>query len=248
MAKVSYDFNGNNYVVTGASSGMGRQVAVELAQSGAKVLAIARSAEKLAELTKEYPENIIAVTIDVSNSAEVGAAVAAFVKQYGKLSGAVHAAGITELTPLRAYDEAAAENIMTTSFWAGVKLLQYCSKVKMANTGASFVLFSSTRAQRTDQGMFAYVGAKAAIQAACRSFAKELSHRKMRVNTISPGWVNTGMTQGLNGTHNLEELNQSTLLGQGQPVDVSGMILFLLSDRASWITGTNVVVDGGYLI
>lgn len=247
MSQINFDFNSSNYVVTGASSGMGRQVAIELAQSGAKVLAIARGEKRLLELKKLYPDNIEYAAIDVCDALKLVEAITTFVNEYGKISGVVHAAGITGLTPLRAFDDKEAHRIMDISFWGAVNLMQISTKTKISNKGASFVLFSSVCSHRTDKGLFSYASAKAALQVAAKTFAKETANRQIRVNTISPGWVHTDMTSDLEQTHNLNEVSQNSLLGFGEPSDVTGMVLFLLSDRARWITGTDIVVDGGYL-
>ena len=247
MSHVTFDFTECNFVITGASSGMGKQVAIELAEAGAKVLAIARGKAALETLKALYPENIETGIADVCDIAALSSVITNFVTKYGKINGAVHAAGITALTPLKAYDKAEAHRIMDISFWGAVNLLQICTKVKVSNKGASFLLFSSVCSQRTDKGLFSYAGAKAALQIAAKTFAKETANRQIRINTISPGWVNTSMTDGLEETHNLEEVNRNSLLGLGEPNDVSGMVLFLLSDRAKWITGADFVVDGGYL-
>ena len=247
MSQVTFDFSGCNFVVTGASSGMGKQVTMELAAAGAKVLAIARGKTALEALKAFFPENIEIGIADVCDAEALSYVITEFVTKYGKISGAVHAAGITALTPLKAYDKAEAHKIMDISFWGAVNLLQICTKVKVSSKGASFLLFSSVCSHRTDKGLFSYAGAKAALQIAAKTFAKETANRQIRINTISPGWVNTSMTDGLEETHNLDEVNQNSLLGIGNPEDVSGMVLFLLSDRARWITGTDIVVDGGYL-
>lgn len=247
MTQVNFDFTGENFVITGASSGMGRQVALELAAAGARVLAIARGEEALKNLQAAYPDNIVIAPLDVCDYEKLEAAINNFVAAYGKISGGAHAAGISALTPLKAFEEAEARQIMEISFWAGVKLLQFCTKAKNSLAGASFLLFSSVRSHRTDKGLFAYAGAKSALQIAAKTFAKENAKRKLRINTISPGWVESKMTAGLEETHNLDEVNASSLLGYGKPSDVSGMVLFLLSERASWITGADFVVDGGYL-
>ena len=242
MSQVSFNFKECNFVVTGASSGMGRQVTLELASAGAKVLAIALEALKAI-----YPENVEIGVADVCDAEVLGTVITEYVTKHGKISGAVHAAGITAVTPLKAYDKAEAHKIMDISFWGAVNLLQICTKVKVSNKGASFLLFSSVCSHRTDKGLFSYAGAKAALQVAARTFAKETANRQLRINTISPGWVNTAMTDGLEDSHNLDEVNKNSLLGIGNPEDVSGMVLFLLSDRAKCITGTDIVVDGGYL-
>ena len=247
MSQVKFDFSGENYVVTGASSGMGKQVALELAAAGAKVLAIARGEDALKKLQSCYPENIIIGLADVCDKNALTEVISNFVKNFGKIDGAVHAAGISGLTPLRAFDEGEARKIVDISFWGAVNLLQICTKVKVSNKGGSFVLFSSVSAHKTDKGLFSYAGAKAGMQVAAKSFAKETANREIRINTISPGWVNTAMTEGLEESHNLEDVNKNSLLGIGNPNDVSGMVMFLLSDRARWITGTDIIVDGGYL-
>lgn len=245
MSKVVFDYTGENFVVTGAGSGMGRQVTVELAQAGAKVLALDLSAGALSDLMLQHA-NVTGVTVNVCDYDAVEQAVSDFVKKNGKLNGGVHAAGITGLTPLRAYDENEVRRIMDISFMAGAKLMQITSKKKNSVDGASFVWFSSESARAVASGLFAYAGAKAACVVAARTFAKELAGRKIRVNTISPGWVKTGMTQNLGETHNMDEINASSLFGFGEPEDVTGMIMFLLSDRAKWITGTNIPVTGGF--
>lgn len=249
MGKVSYDFSDERFVVTGASSGIGRTIATELAAAGATVLALARRKEKLDELEHKYARHIVPGVVDVCDSMTLADIISSFVKSYGKLSGAVHAAGIFYSTPLRAYDEVEARRIMDVSFWAGIRLMQIVNKKKNAVEGCSSVLFSSVAAITGEKSNFAYSSAKIAMQAAVRTIAKEIYPHKNRINTISPGWVHTEMTRYE------EEHGQVSkkfydwhLLGIGEPSDVSGTVLFLLSDRARWITGTNVVVDGGYLL
>lgn len=247
MSTIKFDFHDEKFVVTGASSGMSKQIACELAEAGAIVLAIARRERELNELKQAYPNNIVIAAVDVCDYTEVDTAIKCFVSSYGKIDGAVHAAGISVLTPLKGYIEEEAKRVMDISFWAGVHLLSICAKVKNANNGASFVLFSSVAATSADKGLFSYACSKEALRIAARSLAKEVSSRRCRINTISPGWVLTEMTNGLEESHNLEAVKNKSLLGYGKPEDVTGTVLFLLSDRARWITGTDMVVDGGYL-
>lgn len=249
MGKVSFDFADERFVVTGASSGMGRQIASELAGAGATVLAIARRSERLEILEKNYRGRIIPGVLDVCDCEKLSACISSFVGSHGKLHGAVHAAGIFTNTPLRTYDEMAARKVMDISFWSGIRLMQLVNKKKNSEEGCSSVIFSSVAAVIGEKSNFAYSAAKIALQAAVRSIAKEIYTRKNRINTISPGWVHTEMTK-----HEEEQsitppkFLDRHLLGLGEPNDVSGMVLFLLSDRARWITGEDFVVDGGYLL
>lgn len=123
MKQVTFDFTGKNFIVTGASSGMGRQIALELAEAGAKVLAIARREKELQQLNLLYPDLIVPASLDVCDEEKLETAIKDFISQYGKIDGAVHAAGISKLTPLRAYDNDEAKQIMDVSFWAAVKLM-----------------------------------------------------------------------------------------------------------------------------
>lgn len=163
MSNLKFDFSGENFVVTGASSGMGRQIAIELAESGANVLAMARRENELEKLQSLYPNKIFIAAIDVCNSTLVETVINDFVGKYGKLSGAVHAAGIVKLTSFKLYDEKEAKQIYEISFWAGIKFIQICTKAKLANEGASFVLFSSAGSYNAAKGMFAYASAKSLI-------------------------------------------------------------------------------------
>lgn len=247
MSRVVFDFTGENFVVTGASSGMGRQVAVELAAAGANVLAIARNEARLQKLQTQYPANISVAVLDVCDSEKLENAIKDFVRENGKLHGGVHAAGITDITPLKSYDKDKAHKIMDVNFWAGANFIQYATKKRVSNDGASFVLFSSVYAQSSPKGMFVYGAAKAGINIAVQSLSKEIAKRKQRVNSIMPGWVETGMTDMIGDISNKSDIVGNELLGTGSPCNVTGMVLFLLSDRGCWITGSNIAVDGGYL-
>lgn len=244
MSKVTFDFTGENFVVTGAGSGMGRQITIELAQAGAKVLALDLSEKALSELSKQYP-TVTGVAVNVCDYVAVEQAVSDFVNNNGKLNGCVHAAGISALTPLRCYDEEVARKVMDVSFWAGINLVRVVTKSSFAVRGTSNVLFSSVSALSGEKAMFAYAGTKAAMLPAVKSMAKELSVKGHRVNCVMPGWVQTPMTGAM--MSNLDTFADRHLLGIGKDTDVSGVVLFLLSGRANWITGSAIAVDGGYL-
>ena len=138
--------------------------------------------------------------------------------------------------------------MMETTFWAGMNLLQLATRSPYAGERTSHVLFSSADAVCCEMGKFAYAAAKAAVNAGVRSAAKELARNGHRVNAVMPGWVATEMTQSplAQAYADQETIALRELLGTGKPADVAGLVLFLLSDSARWMTGACLAVDGGY--
>lgn len=251
MASVSFDFAGDCYLVTGASSGMGRDVALALVRAGATVLAVARREEKLQELQQEaagFSGELVPAPCDVCDGEALEKHISAFTEKYGRLSGTVHAAGIAVFTPVTMYNARKAHNMMETTFWAGMNLLQLATGAAYAEEKTSHVFFSSADAICCEKGKFAYAAAKAAVNAGVRAAAKELGARGHRVNAVMPGWVETDMTTApmTAALADQEAIASKEILGTGKPEDVTGMVLFLLSGAASWITGACLAVDGGY--
>ena len=136
---------------------------------------------------------------------------------------------------------------MQVNFWSAIEFLRLITKAKYGVHDTATVILSSNVANSCEKGSFAYSASKAAINAAIRSVAKEVCQKGHRVNTILPGRIKSPMTEKLNGILDEEKIISKHLLGEGVPSDISGMTLFLLSDSAKWITGSNIVVDGGYL-
>lgn len=250
MNEVTFLFSGKNFVVVGASSGMGRQIASELATAGAHVLAVARNEERLAALQESCPDRIETRCVDVTNAQDEdwNALFDDYSTRHGKFHGGVYTAGIATTTALRGYDELAARNVMETGFWGALRWIKAASKKKFAHNASSYVLFSSTAGYTGERGLSVYSATKAALRVAMQSLAHDLSREKHCINTISPGYVRTPATIGNeNRQGDMDSVLSRHLLGMGEPENVSGMALFLLSDLAKWITGEDFVVDGGYL-
>ncbi len=246
---MKYIFDGKKFVVTGASSGIGKKIASDIAEAGGSVLAIARNEARLEELRFSYPDRISIASADVRDYDAVEHAIDIFVSEHGKVSGLAHVAGLLEMTPLQRYDEEKARNLFDVHFWSFGKLLQYVNKKKNSEDGCSYVMISSVSAYKGEAAQFALSASKASLQVMARTFAKEIYKRKNRINTISPGLIMTELTE-----RDFDERGVSPaiidkhLLGLGKPEDVSNLTLYLLSDAARWITGQDYVIDGGYLV
>lgn len=243
MSKVIYDFTGERYAVTGASSGIGRQVALDLANAGACVLGLGRNVERLEALRNENPSRIFTASVDVCDTPALEGAIADFVRAHGKLHGGVHAAGVDSLTPLRNLPNGGGGiDIMSVSFWAGIEFLRFTTSAEYAEPKTSTVLFSSVSAITADKAKIVYASAKSAVNAAVR----ELSTQDHRVNTILPGWVDTPLTRELAEVNDASGVIAEHLLGAGTPESVSQSVMFLLSEDSCGLNGSNFVVDGGY--
>lgn len=245
MDNIRFDFTEQNFVVAGASSGIGRAVAREIAIAGGNVLAIARRKQELEALQRELPESRMEIAdVDVTDLNNVKCCLKNFVKKHGPIQGSVYSAGSLTMTPIRYFDLQKAKEMMNVNFWAGIQFLQLTTSREYAFDGASHVQISSVASMHGEKGLGVYGATKAAIQTSVRTIAQEVANRGHRVNSVCPGWVETDMT-----THILqnEKIQKAHLLGIGLPQDVSGVVLFLLSNRARWITGTNFIIDGGYL-
>ena len=253
MEDVKFNYSGKNFIVVGASSGMGKQIALELSQAGAIVLCLARRVEIMEEMkTEQGAGKIIPAFIDVvaATSKDWDAVIKNFVTEYGKISGGVYTAGIGGVTVFKNWSDDLAQRMMTTSYWGMLKFFQSAVKKRFANDGSSYIGFSSTAAYAPGQGQLIYASSKSAVQTAVKVIAKEIGANKHRINTISPGWImDTGMsTEHANNYGIPQEVTNSFLMGEGHADKVSGMVLFLLSSRADWITGRDIVVDGGQLL
>ena len=243
---MKFDFTGRRIVVTGATSGIGRKVVEDLLESGATVLGIARREEILKEISESH-EKFIGAALDVRDGDKMKIAIEKFAAEHGKLNGAVHSAGIFLSTPLRTYDESVAKEIMDINFWAGMRLMQIVNRKKVAEPCCSNVLIASVAAHVGERSQFAYSASKGALQSAARSLSKEIFQTGARINTVSPGMIETPMTRGqVDGSMVSPRVMERHLLGIGRTQDVSRVILFLLDDESKWITGEDFTIDGGY--
>jgi NAD(P)-dependent dehydrogenase (short-subunit alcohol dehydrogenase family) len=246
---IKFDYSGRRYIVSGATSGIGRQVATDLAKAGAVVLAIGRRKERTDELKQQYPDNIVPANFDINDFESLKINIEQFAES-GKINGSVHCAGINKFTPLRAFNWNDAEQIIRTSLYAGIEMIRDATSKKVSAENGCHVMLASVAGIKGEIGFTAYSAAKSGVIGAVKSLALELAPKGIRVNSITPGWIPTEMSEAINARFpgNADNMKSQHPLGVGSIEDVSNLAMFLLSDEAKWITGSNMVIDGGYSI
>ena len=244
--------DGKTALVTGASRGIGRAVALALAAAGARVAINYAGNVKAAEEVKAAVETAGGTAIlcqaDVADSAAVEAMVAAVAKEFGTIDILVNNAGITRDTLLvRMKDEDFAKVLDTN-----LKGVFYCtkavSKLMMKKRAGRIVNMASVVGLVGNAGQANYAAAKAGVIGFSKSVAKELASRGITVNVVAPGFIGTDMTADLPETVKEKALADIPLGKMGEPEDVANAVLFLASDQASYITGQVVNVDGGMVM
>lgn len=236
------------FVVTGASSGIGESVALALNGLGAAVIAIGRDAARLSAVRAraKAPERFFVEQKDLTaDLVGLGGYVRELVEKYGKLSGLASCAGVSDIRPLQLFDPVAAKEIFDVNYFVPVMLLKGLSdRRNVADAGAACVVVASAAAELADKGQCAYAGSKAALIASVRVIAKEVAAKGLRVNAVSPTVVATPMTAAY-GEAYVRSQAQRQPFGLGEPADVSNLVVYLLSEKARWITGQNYTVDCG---
>lgn len=244
------DLSGKFYLVTGASSGIGRATSVLLSQLGAKVVLAARDVAKLQQTSQMLAgAGHVIEKFDFASSGLVADWASSIVKQYGAFDGLVHCAGTRFTLPLKMTDIGVYRTTFDTNVSSAISLAQAFAKKGVSKTNCSIVLIASVLGIVGSYGVSAYAASKGAIIALTKSLAAELARNKIRVNCVAPGVVKTEMIEKVAATltpMQLQDIEAQHLLGLGEPIDVANSIVFLLSDAAKWITGSTLVVDGGY--
>jgi len=234
------------FLVTGASSGMGKVFAQMIASQGGIVTLLARSEERLRETLCSMEGNNHKIKVcDLMDEFQLKKVV----DEVDSLDGIVLCAGINEFVPVKFIKQEKIDKMFQTNYFSQLILVQLLLKKKLVNKGASIVFISSISSILGVPGTLLYASSKASVNAAVRVLASELAGQMIRVNAICPGIVKTEM---LNGT-NIETdifMNQEEKypLGLGSPEDVGNCVLFLLSRASRWLTGQCIVIDGGFTL
>lgn len=241
------DLSEKNILITGASAGIGQKICIDaVAGNAAAVYGVARSADRLAQTSTACGDKsgfhpLVADLTDLDR-------LKSFVGELPILHGIVLNAGIADFLPTRFLNHDKIGKVFDLNFESCVLLVTELQKQKKITPGASIILMSSISSKLVIAGTAMYAASKAALSAYGRVLAAELAPNRVRVNSILPGIIVTDLIQGQAVlTDEIIKKNEANYpLGLGKVGDVSGLTQFLLSDLSSWITGSEIVIDGGY--
>ena len=239
-------------VVTGASRGIGRSIALKLADEGAKVVVnYSGSQAKAEEVVATIQENggeAIAVQASVSKTEEVSALMDAAVKTFGSLDILVNNAGITRDNLLMRMKEDEWDDVLNTNLKGVFLCTKAVTRQMMKQRAGRIINISSIVGVAGNPGQANYVAAKAGVIGLTKTTAKELASRNILVNAVAPGFIETEMTEQLPEDIKQGMLSQIPLAKLGQPEDIAKAVAFLASDDANYMTGQTLHIDGGMVM
>jgi NAD(P)-dependent dehydrogenase (short-subunit alcohol dehydrogenase family) len=236
--------------VTGASSGIGRETAILLSELGSRVVLTGRDGNRIESTRARMKgEGHVVELFDLSALDAIPGWIRSITARTGPLYGLVHCAGIHKMNSLPGISVAHITTLLQSNLSPSIMLLKAWRQRGCSIAGGSAVLLGSAAALKGEPGLSIYSATKAALTAFVRSIALEIAPDGTRVNCVAPGCVETEMLDRVQKSLTEEQcsaLLQQHPLGFGKPRDVAHSIVFLLSDAGRWITGTTLVVDGGY--
>lgn len=246
-----FSLSNKTILITGASSGIGRSCAVQCSKMGASLLLMGRNVDELNRTVSELQPGtkVEMIVADFSKMIDLELLIAEKILTIGKIAGFIHCAGVEKTLPLKKQSSEVFQSIFDINVFAGFELAKIISLKKYKAEKASFVFIASVAGMVGESGKTIYSASKGAVISGARSMSMELARSDIRVNSISPAMVKTPilekMFDGI-GEEATQNIIKKHPLGIGEPEDVANACVFLLSDAAKWITGTNLVVDGGY--
>lgn len=246
--RIQVDLSDKTAIVTGASRGIGRAIALRLAAAGAKVACVARSADKL----KEVADAIAAAggtaevhPCDVTDSASVSKLVEDLAEKWGGIDIVVNNAGITKDTLIPRMEDEMWDQVIATNLRSVFLFTRAASLVMMRKRSGRIINISSVSGLMGNAGQSNYSASKAGVIGFTRTVAQELASRKVTVNAICPGFIASEMTAAMGAT--LDEFVKTRIPAKrlGEAEEVADAVLYLASDSAAYITGEVITIDGG---
>ena len=245
-----YSLSGKKILVTGAASGIGRSTSWILSKLGADLLLIDLNETGLNETISKCATKAIGIVVDLTDTTTLKEKISIAVKELGLLNGLAHIAGKPSMVPLKAITQKSCIDIFNINTYSAIELSKiFSNRTIFSGESGSIVFISSVYGLVGSAANIAYAASKAALHGVTKSLAIELAPKKIRVNCIAPGFVETNMLEKSSSLFNEEYKNNISKLhplGLGQPEDISYSIAFLLSDAAKWIAGSIMSVDGGF--
>lgn len=241
----NFDLTGKTILVTGASSGIGRGIAHACAEAGAKCVLVARNAERLEAVKSECAgEGHVVEVVDLVDNE----AMKSLVDRVPVLDGLVQCAGVGDKQlPLKFLSSEFVDEVLSINLRAPMAFLAMLEKRKKLNKGASVVMMSSISSFHATPAHSLYCASKAGLTAFTKAAALDLAGKKIRVNSIAPGRVNTPMIEysNISEEQKLADIAKYPLKRYGEVSDIASAALYLLSDASCWVTGQQFVIDGG---
>ena len=244
-SKHPFRLDGKTILVSGASSGLGRQTAISCSRMGAKLFITGRDSERLAVTRAELSGDGHRVAVaDLTLADDINR----LVDECGKIDGVFHGAGVRGLAPIKQISEKFVQHVFASNYFAPMLLTQRLLSKRSIQQGGSIVFMSSTAAHLGVHGVGVYSGTKAALLASMRCLANEQGRNNIRANCLSPDLVETPMVVTIDTVDTKEWIEMQRNrhpLGLGAPEDVANAAIYLLSDASRWVTGTTLIMDGG---
>lgn len=239
-----FSLDGRTILVTGASSNIGRKIAIRCSEMGAKIIIAARDKARMEETIAEMTgEGHLYIQVDLSDAESI----AALTEAMPMLDGVVLCAARFDTTPVKNIKRESVQSMFDTNTFANFDIIQKLLKKKKIVKGGSIVFISSVASMRPYKGNSLYSATKGAINSFSKVLATELGVQKIRVNCVQPGIVRRdgGIREGTLTAEQQKNEMEKFPLGMGDTDDIAYASVYLLSDVAKWITGIDLIVDGG---
>lgn len=248
-----FSLENKTVLITGASSGIGRQCAIDCSKMGAKVVMVARNEERLNETLSEMEGSGHCFRVqDLRKTDEFPLLIKNIVEENGEIDGVICCAGISTTEPLKLTTEEKLNNFFQSNVLSAVLLSKEICKIKNFNkNGCSIIFISSVMGVVGESMKSSYSITKGALISGMRSLACEYAKKNIRFNCISPGVIETPINKDqpyMKIPELRAQFEAKHLLGLGQTTDISNACIYLLSDASRWVTGQNLIVDGGYTV